>query len=111
MSSKLISAVAGVLLLAGSGLALADDGRGDRGRHDRNGWNERSYDRHDRGWDRPRGHAYGHNKHWHKHHRHHYHPRWHGPHHHYGSPGYHRNRGPHYGYDDGLTIIFKGRID
>jgi hypothetical protein len=114
MNTKLISAVAGVFLLAGSGMALADSGK-DRGRHDRHGWQERGgQGRHwnDRGWDRPRGHAYGHQKHWGKqHHSPHYYPRWHAPRPHHGHPGYHRNWGHHYGHDDGVTIIFKGRIN
>jgi hypothetical protein len=111
MNTKLISAVAGVLLLAGSGVALGDDWK-DRGRHDRHGWHERGHDRHwnDRGWDRPRGHAYGHHKHWRKHHHHHhYYPHWHAPRHHYGYPGYHGNRGHRYPHD-GVTIIFKGHF-
>lgn len=108
MNNKLIGAAAGVLLLAGSGLALADDWK-DRGRH--YGGHERHWK--ERNWNHPGGHR-GHSKHWRKHqHHHHYHhyPRWHRPRHQYGHPGKYRSWGPHYRHDDGVTIIFKGRID
>jgi len=104
--AKLMGVTLGLVLLGGHGLALADGGkdRGDRGRHEWNG--HRGYDggRHE-GWHRgsPR---------WHKHQRHpHYYPRWHHPHRHYPPPRYRSGWGPSYGYDDGVTIIFKGRID
>jgi hypothetical protein len=108
MLSKLISAGVGALLLAGSGLALAD--RDDRdGRH---GWRERGG--HERHWSdrRPHGHwKHGPHarKHFHEHHRHYY-PRWHAPHSYYKHHGYRSGWG-HSRYDDGVTIIFKGRID
>jgi hypothetical protein len=106
-----MGAAIGLALLGASGLALADgkdrggrdwDGRGgyDRGGPNRgwqgHGWHDRG--RHE-GWYRGAPHRHGHP---------HYHtyPRWHPPH-----PHYHRNWGPRYGHDDGVTIIFKGRID
>jgi hypothetical protein len=112
MNAKLMGVAAALVLLTGSGMALADNGkdRGGRGGHawnDRGGNGGRSEDRgsHDRGrhegWYRspPR----------HEHHRHYY-PRWHQPHRYY--PHHHHSGWrPRYGYDDGVTIIFKGRLD
>ena len=106
MITKLISAGVGALLLAGSGLALAD--RDDRdGRH---GWRERGG--HERHWNdrRPHGHwKHGHGPQVRKHH--HYYPRWHAPKSYYRHHGYRSGWGPYSRYDDGVTIIFKGRID
>jgi hypothetical protein len=103
---KLMGVTLGLVLLGGSGLALADGGRdrGDRGRHEWNGGG-----RHDNKWD-DRGRHEGWHRYAYPHHHYHYYPRWHGP------PAYypHQQRngwGKRYGYDDGVTIIFKGRID
>ena len=104
MKSKLLASALGLALLGTSALALADNGRGhdrDRspayhGRHDagRPGHSAPRYWSHDR---RPAV-AY---KHWHG-------PVW-------RAPYYHRHYGyaprPYGRYDDGVTIIFKGRID
>jgi hypothetical protein len=101
MKSKLLASALGLALLGTSALALADNGRGhDRspayhGRHDA-GRPGHSAPRH---WSPARRPAVAH-KHWHG-------PAWHAP--------YHRHYSyaprPHGRYDDGLTIIFKGRID
>ena len=116
MNTKhLMGVAAGLLLLAGSGAALADGGR-DRGGHGGghgggHEWNDRGHrgfdDRggHDRsrheGWYHPAPRAY-----------HHHHPHWGAPRAYYPPPHHHRGGwGPRYGYDDGITIIFKGRID
>jgi hypothetical protein len=107
MNSKLIRAAAAALLLVGSGAALADSWK-DRGGHRERGRSEHRWD--DRGAGHSRGH-WGHHRHWSRHHQHHYSPRWHGPRHYHGHPGKYRSYGPRYGYDDGVTIIFKGRID
>jgi hypothetical protein len=106
-NTKLMGAAIGLALLGASGLALAD-GWKDRGGRD---WDGRGkYDRgHDRGrhegWYRGAPHGHRH------HHQYHYYPRWHAPHRHYYPHRYHSGWGKHYGHDDGVTIIFKGRID
>jgi len=103
MKTQLIASALGIALLAGSGLALADKGRG----NDRSG--SQSYHHRDdgprfahgpRGHYSPRPRAYGPGYHWHG-------PRWQHPYKGHYSPGPQR-----YGrYDDGVTIIFKGRFD
>lgn len=102
MKSKLLASALGLTLLGTSAIALADNGR----------W-------HDRGGAAYHGRpvivrpAHPHGRYW-------YHPRppvavhrhWHGPV--WGAP-YHRHYGyaprPYRGYDDRVTIIFKGRIN
>jgi hypothetical protein len=108
MKSKLLASALGMALLGASALVLADNGRGhdrDRGpsyhgRHDdgRPGHSAPRHWSHDR---RPAyAHKHGHGPAWR-------HPGWRAPYyHHYGhAPRYYGR------YDDGVTIIFKGRID
>lgn len=110
MKTQLLASVLGVALLAGSGLALADRGRADD--HSRGPSHERRYDGDRYGHDRgrhygPPPHAYAH-RHGHGWHGRHWHrPGWRHPYHTHYQPA-----PKHYGrYDDGVTIIFKGRID
>jgi hypothetical protein len=110
VKSKLLASALGMALLGASALALADNGRGhDRdsgpsyhGRHDAGGHGHGGPHRDNR------RHAYGPaHGHWHA-------PAWGRPgwrapyyqRHHYGYAPRHYGR-----YDDGVTIIFKGRID
>jgi hypothetical protein len=104
MNTKLLATTLGVLLLAGSGVALADDWHG-HGREpvrgpERHGWDNDRWDRAER--------------HWHEYHRH-YERRWNG----YWVPApvwqaprpYYRDYyAPPY-YDDGVTIILRGRLN
>jgi hypothetical protein len=115
MDKSIATAAAGVLLLAGSSLALADDWK------DRDGWRGERWERRDfdgRHWERRdwddgwrRGPPPGH---WRKHQHYHYHyheyaPRWE------PRPDYEWHReswGPaRYGYDDSVTIILQGRLN
>ena len=103
MKSKLLAPALGMALLATSALALADNGRGHDNSRGHADPHRNNVPYHSTPQPRP-SHYYGH-------------PRWHGlawrrpgghaPHH------QHYRYGPrHYGhYDDGVTIIFKGRID
>jgi hypothetical protein len=129
MSSKLTKAALAALMLAVTGLAVADsDGRG--GRHGDGG----RHGQHERGWDRGSAPQHGHPEHfgapyrpygWDRHaerchHRHGYrHPRygWGHPH-----PKRHWGHGHRHGfysappkrhadYGDDITIIFRGRLD
>jgi hypothetical protein len=113
MDKRMITVAAGVLLLAGSGLALADgwkDHDGRRGeRWERHEFEGRHWER--RGWDDGwrRGPPPGH---WYKERHYHYHgyaPRWE------PRPYYEWHREswgpPRYGYDDSVTIIFNGRLN
>lgn len=101
MKRLLLSAVLGSLLLGVAGMATAgDDDRLDR-KHDQREW--RHHDRYD-------SHARHYRKHRHAHRHHHYHPG-----RAYHDPWKHHHRGGRYArhwghYDDGVTIIFKGRI-
>ncbi len=107
MKTQLLASVLGIALLAGSGLALADKGRG----RDQSG-GPSYHHRYDgprqahgpRRHDGPPPHAYRH----HRQHGHHWHgPRWRHQHYHH-----HSYAPKHYGrYDDGVTIIFKGHFD
>jgi hypothetical protein len=101
MKSKLLTSILGVALLSASALALADNGRG----HDRGPSYHGRHDNNRYGHGRPHW-----DKRWHAHaprHRHWHAPAWRTPHHrHYGYAPRHYGR-----YDDGVTIIFKGRID
>jgi len=124
MRAKLLTTALAALLLAGNGLAMADnDGRGKRhGGGEHRGAPERGWDRSPphwnpgpphsqsrhpyahRGW---QGRGYGHG-HWRPAYPWRPHPGWrngHGPQH-YG--GYAK---PHGGYGDDITIIFRGRLD
>jgi len=101
MKSKLLASALGVALLGTSAFALADNSRG----HDRSSSYHGRYDAGRPGHVTPR--------HW-PHHRRPavVHKHWHGPA--WRAP-YYRHYGyaprPYGRYDDGVTIIFKGRID
>ena len=110
MKSKVLASAMGMVLLGASALALADNDR-------RHGPDRGSsyHGRHDSA-----RHGHGAPRHWshHKWHRPaHKHGHWHGPALRY--PGRHAPYYRHYGhasryygrYDDGVTIIFKGRFD
>lgn len=106
MKSKLLACAAGLAVLGTSALALADNGRGhDRGPayHGHHDAGRPVYDAprhwsHDR-WSHDRRPVYAY-EHWHG-------PAWRAPYYrHYGYAPRHYDR-----YDDGVTIIFKGRID
>ena len=111
MKRLLLSAVLSGLLMGTAGLASAhdDDDRWDRKGHDGRDWNHRDHDDDRRHFGKPRHrihHPYyyhpgrGHYKPWKHHYRNHY----------YG--GRHARHWDPYGrHDDGVTIIFKGRID
>lgn len=111
MKSKLLALAVGAALLGASALAAADDDR----RHGRDR-GPSYHGRYDGGW-----HAQGPGHHWHPRKHGHWHPHKHGHGHgpkwrHRGwhAPAYrHYGYAPrHYGgYDDGVTIIFKGRFD
>jgi len=110
MKSKLLATAVGLALLGASAVALADDDRGRGYGHDRG---PRHYERHD--FDRP--HQWSHRDHdqW-RHPRHYRQPHWGWYRDQHGWYGpyyrYHSYAPRHYGrYDDGVTIIFKGRID
>jgi len=100
MTTKLLASALGVVLLAGSGIALADHGHG---REPIRVPAHRTWDS-DR-WDRAE-------RHWDEYHRH-YEPRWNG----YWTPApvWHRPYVyPDYSrpdYDDGVTIILRGRLN
>jgi len=104
MKSKLLASALGITLLGASALALPDNRGHDRGPS----YHGRPHAGH---------HAHGGPKHWNQ--RPHGHPQahWHGPAWRYPAwraphPRYYGYAPRHYGrYDDGVTIIFKGRID
>jgi len=108
MKSKLLASAIGVVLLGTSALALADNERWhDHGRgpayHGQQGdWHDHGEQYH---WSRdPRQAHYARPPNWYRPGWHH--PGWHAPYPYYGhAPRYY---GP---YDDGVTIIFKGRIN
>jgi hypothetical protein len=114
MKSKLITAVLGLFLLAGSAVVSADSGRG-RDHHSQyrswhnDSWGARRYDApRYREHYRPRSHGYRHHdfrpRHWHyAPHRHHWRP----------APRFHHRHSahPHGRGRDGVTIIFRGHID
>jgi hypothetical protein len=97
MNTKVLAPALGVLLLAGSGVAMADHGHGRepvRG-PERHGWDNDRWDRVER--------------HWHEYHRR-YEPRWNG----YWAPAPRPYYGGYYArpyYDDGVTIILRGRLN
>ena len=99
MKSKLLASAVGLVVLGTSTLALADNDRGhDRGYHSRPAI-VRPPHAPGHYWSHPRPPAVVH-QHWHG-------PAWRAPYyHHYGyAPR------PYQRYDDGVTIIFKGRIN
>jgi hypothetical protein len=110
MKSKLLATAVGLALLGASAVTLADDGRGREWGHERG---PRYSERHD--FDRPHHGSYW--SHQHRHHWHgHRHPHWDWHRHQHGWYGpyyrYHSYAPRHYGrHDEGVTIIFKGRID
>ena len=102
MKSKLLASAMGLALLGTSALALADNRHGSghdrspayQGRHDA-GWAGHNAPRY---WSHDRRPAFAYQR-WHG-------PVWHAPYHRYGYAPRHYGR-----HDDGVTIIFKGRID
>ncbi|MCC7547159.1 MAG: hypothetical protein IT532_05290 [Burkholderiales bacterium] len=101
MKRLLLTAVLGTVLLGSAGMASADDDRWERRSHDRREWRDR--DRYDSDGRHYRGHRQSHRHHHYHPGRGHYKP-W--KHHHYSRYGRHWDRY----HDDGVTIIFKGRI-
>lgn len=106
MKSKLLVSALGITLLGTSALALADNDR----RHDRNhrpsDYQHRSFGpKHFGPHAQPQFRHEHRNPHWAWHHRHDH--GWHAPYYR------HYSYAPRYygGYDDGVTIIFKGRLD
>jgi hypothetical protein len=114
MSKKLIAAILGALLFTSGGLALAGDDRGRYRYDDDHGKHGRDYDDDGPGHHGNHGHGnHGHGNHGHgKHHGHakHYHARPYWYPYAYRPAPHHGHWGPRYHFDDGLTIIFKGRI-
>jgi hypothetical protein len=110
MKSKLLASAMGMVLLGASALAFADDGR--RHGHDRGPSYHSRHDHARHGKPAPRHWSHG-QRHW----KAHQHGHWHGPA--LRHPGRHAPYYRHYGnaprhygrYDDGVTIIFKGRFD
>ena len=102
MNRKLLSATVGVLILAGSGLALADDWRAPhRFPQPYSGDGER--------WGRP-------DRHWPEYRDHDFHDRWHPYRYWRPAPdwGSHNRYDPDWRHaygDDGVTIILRGRDD
>ena len=101
MNTKLLAPVVGTLLLAGSTLALADN-RHDHGRPQVRGWHHESWSRPDRHWNQFQ-HYRRYDAHPHRY--------WRPapiPHRH---PSAYQGWGPR-AYDrDGVTIIFRGRVN